>query len=177
VLGDYVVHIPMAALVAVMIMVSIGTFDWNSVTTIHKVPKGNSFVMIVTVVIVLITHNLALGVIIGTVISAVLFAFNMAKIHVKHLYIENKKIYEIHGQLFFASTADFITNFSFNEDVKEIEMNFTHAHVWDDSAVASIDKVIMKYEQSGVKVSITGLNERSSKLVANLATYNKRIAS
>lgn len=177
VLGDYVVHIPMAALVAVMIMVSIGTFDWNSVATIHKVPKGNAFVMIVTVVVVLITHNLGLGVVIGTVISAVLFAFNMAKIHVKHLYIENKKIYEIHGQLFFASTADFINNFSFNEDVKEIEMNFTHAHVWDDSAVASIDKVIMKYEQSGVKVSITGLNERSAKLVTNLATYNKRIAS
>ncbi|HDR7383889.1 sodium-independent anion transporter [Bacillus toyonensis] len=177
VLGDYVVHIPMAALVAVMIMVSIGTFDWNSVATIHKVPKGNAFVMIVTVVVVLITHNLGLGVIIGTVISAVLFAFNMAKIHVKHLYIENKKIYEIHGQLFFASTADFINAFSFDEDVKEIEMNFTHAHVWDDSAVAAIDKVIMKYEQSGVKVSITGLNERSSKLVANLATYNKRIAS
>ena len=177
VLGDYVVHIPMAALVAVMIMVSIGTFDWNSVATIHKVPKGNAFVMIVTVVVVLITHNLGLGVIIGTVISAVLFAFNMAKIHVKHLYIENKKIYEIHGQLFFASTADFINAFSLDEDIKEIEMNFTHAHVWDDSAVASIDKVIMKYEQSGVKVSITGLNERSSKLVANLATYNKRIAS
>ena len=177
VLGDYVVHIPMAALVAVMIMVSIGTFDWNSVTTIHKVPKGNAFVMIVTVVVVLITHNLALGVIIGTVISAVLFAFNMAKIHVKHLYIENKKIYEIHGQLFFASTADFINNFSFEEDVKEIELNFSHAHIWDDSAVASIDKVIMKYEQSGVKVSITGLNERSAKLVTNLATYNKRIAS
>ena len=111
VLGDYVVHIPMAALVAVMIMVSIGTFDWNSVATIHKVPKGNAFVMIVTVVVVLITHNLGLGVIIGTVISAVLFAFNMAKIHVKHLYIENKKIYEIHGQLFFASTADFINAF------------------------------------------------------------------
>ncbi|MCU5566512.1 SulP family inorganic anion transporter [Bacillus paranthracis] len=143
VLGDYVVHIPMAALVAV----------------------------------ILITHNLALGVIIGTVISAVLFAFNMAKIHVKHLYIENKKIYEIHGQLFFASTADFIKHFSFEEDVKEIELNFTHAHVWDDSAVASIDKVIMKYEQSGVKVSITGLNERSAKLVTNLANYNKRIAS
>ncbi len=102
-------------------MVSIGTFDWNSVTTIHKVPKGKAFVMIVTVVIVLITHNLALGVIIGTVISAVLFAFNMAKIHVKHLYIENKKIYEIHGQLFFVATADFINNFSFKEDVKELK--------------------------------------------------------
>lgn len=77
--------------------------------------------MIVTVVVVLITHNLGLGVVIGTVISAVLFAFNMAKIHVKHLYIENKKIYEIHGQLFFASTADFINNFSFNEDVKKLK--------------------------------------------------------
>jgi SulP family sulfate permease len=101
----------------------------------------------------------------------------MAKIHVKHLYIENKKIYEIHGQLFFASTADFINNFAFEEDIKEIELNFTHAHVWDDSAVAAIDKVIMKYEQSGVKVRITGLNERSSKIISNLATYNKRIAS
>ncbi|PGM59978.1 sodium-independent anion transporter [Bacillus cereus] len=101
----------------------------------------------------------------------------MAKIHVKHLYIENKKIYEIHGQLFFTSTTDFINAFSYNEDAKEIEMDFTHAHVWDDSAVAAIDKVIMKYEQSGVKIRITGLNERSSKIVSNLATYNKRIAS
>lgn len=100
----------------------------------------------------------------------------MAKIHVKHLYIENKKIYEIHGQFFFASTTNFINTFSFNEDVKEIEMNFTHAHIWDDSAVAAIDKVIMKYEQNGVKVSITGLNERSAKLVTNLAIYHKRIA-
>ena len=78
---------------------------------------------------------------------------------------------------FSASTADLINNFSFEEDVKEIELNFSHAHIWDDSAVASIDKVIMKYEQSGVKVSIMGLNERSAKLVTNLATYNKRIAS
>ncbi|EJR46587.1 hypothetical protein IIM_04725 [Bacillus cereus VD107] len=101
----------------------------------------------------------------------------MAKIHVKHLYIENKKIYEIHGQLFFASTTNFINTFSYNEEAKEIEMNCTHAHVWDDSVVAAIDKVIMKYEQSGVKVRITGLNERSSKIVSNLATYNKRIAS
>ena len=115
VLGDYVVHIPMAALVAVMIMVSIGTFDWNSVTMLYST-KGNAFVMIVTVVIVLITHNLGLGVIIGTILSAVLFALNMAKIHVKHLYIENKKIYEIHGQLFFASTAEYINAFSYNEE-------------------------------------------------------------
>lgn len=96
----------------------------------------------------------------------------MAKIHVKHLYIENKKIYEIHSQLFFASATNFINTFPYNEEAKEIEMNCTHAHVWDGSAVAAIDKVIMKYEQR-----ITGLNERSSKIVSNLATYNKRIAS
>ncbi|KEK23816.1 SulP family inorganic anion transporter [Bacillus gaemokensis] len=173
VLGDYVVHIPMAALVAVMIMVAIGTFDWNSVFTLHKVPKGDAFVMLITVAIVLITHNLGLGVIIGTVISAVLFAVNMAKIHVKHSHIGEKKVYAIHGQLFFASATEFINAFHFKEDVKEIEIDFTHAHVWDDSAVAAIDKVAMKYEQSGVGVNITGLNERSSQLVANLITYNK----
>ncbi|WIY61917.1 SulP family inorganic anion transporter [Bacillus arachidis] len=170
VLGDYVVHIPMAALVAVMIMVSIGTFDWNSVFTLHKVPKGDAFVMIVTVTIVLVTHNLALGVMIGTVISAVLFAFNMAKkIHVKHFYVGEKKIYAIHGQLFFASTTEFINAFQFKGDVKEVEIDFTQAHVWDGSAVAAVDKVVMKYEQNGVKVKITGLNERSSELVIKLA--------
>ncbi|HEK9101121.1 SulP family inorganic anion transporter [Bacillus pfraonensis] len=173
VLGDYVVHIPMAALVAVMIMVSIGTFDWNSVFTLHKVPKGDAFVMVVTVAIVLVTHNLGLGVIIGTVISAVLFAANMAKIHVKHFYIGEKKRYTVHGQLFFASTTAFINTFQFKEDVKEVEIDFTHAHIWDDSAVAAVDKVVMKYEQNGVKVNITGLNERSSQLVTKLATYNK----
>ncbi|MBY0595079.1 SulP family inorganic anion transporter [Bacillus bingmayongensis] len=174
VLGDYVVHIPMAALVAVMIMVSIGTFDWNSVFTFHKVPKGDAFVMIVTVAIVLVTHNLALGVMIGTVISAVLFAFNMAKIHVKHFYVGEKKVYAIHGQLFFASTTEFINAFQFKEDVKEVEIDFTHAHVWDDSAVAAVDKVAMKYEQAGVKVNVVGLNERSLQLIKKLATYKQK---
>ncbi len=150
-------------------MVSIGTFDWNSVFTLHKVPKGDAFVMIVTVTIILVTHNLALGVMIGTVISAVLFAFNMAKIHVKHFYIGEKKTYVIHGQLFFASTTEFINAFQFKEDVKEVEIDFTQAHVWDDSAVAAVDKVVMKYEQNSVKVKITGLNERSSELVTKLA--------
>lgn len=173
VLGDYVVHIPMAALVAIMIMVSIGTFDWNSVFTLHKVPKGDAFVMIVTVAIVLVTHNLALGVMTGTVLSAVLFAFNMAKIHVKHFYIGEKKIYAVHGQLFFASTAAFINVFQFKEGVKEVEIDFTHAHIWDDSAVAAVDKVVMKYEKNDVKVNITGLNERSSQLITKLAIYNK----
>lgn len=173
VLGDYVVHIPMAALVAIMIMVSIGTFDWNSVFTLHKVPKGDAFVMIVTVAIVLVTHNLALGVMIGTVLSAVLFAFNMAKIHVKHFYIGEKKIYAVHGQLFFASTAAFINAFQFKEGVKEVEIDFTHAHIWDDSAVAAVDKVVMRYEKNDVKVNITGLNERSSQLITKLAIYNK----
>lgn len=173
VLGDYVVHIPMAALVAIMIMVSIGTFDWNSVFTLHKVPKGDAFVMIITVAIVLVTHNLALGVMIGTVLSAVLFAFNMAKIHVKHFYIGEKKIYTVHGQLFFASTAAFINAFQFKESLKEVEIDFTHAHIWDDSAVAAVDKVVMKYEKNDVKVNITGLNERSSQLITKLAIYNK----
>ncbi|ABS20898.1 SulP family inorganic anion transporter [Bacillus cytotoxicus] len=177
VLGDYVVHIPMAALVAVMIVVSIGTFDWKSVFTLHKVPKGDAFVMIVTVIIVLITHNLGFGVIVGTVISAVLFAVNMAKIHVKHLYIENKKIYEVHGQLFFASTTEFINAFQFKEDVQEVTIDFTHAHVWDDSAVAAVDKVMMKYEQNGIQVNIVGLNERSLKLITKLATHNKQAIS
>ncbi|MDZ5607543.1 SulP family inorganic anion transporter [Bacillus pseudomycoides] len=176
VLGDYVVHIPMAALVAVMIMVSIGTFDWNSVFTLHKVPKGDAFVMIVTVAIVLVTHNLALGVVIGTVISAVLFAFNMAKIHVKHFYVGEKKVYAIHGQLFFASTTEFINAFQFKEDVKEVEIDFTHAHVWDDSAVAAVDKVAMKYEQAGVKVNVVGLNERSLQLIKKLSTYKQKEA-
>ncbi|WP_017149968.1 SulP family inorganic anion transporter [Bacillus bingmayongensis] len=176
VLGDYVVHIPMAALVAVMIMVSIGTFDWNSVFTLHKVPKGDAFVMIVTVAIVLVTHNLALGVMIGTVISAVLFAFNMAKIHVKHFYVGEKKVYAIHGQLFFASTTEFINAFQFKEDVKEVEIDFTHAHVWDDSAVAAVDKVAMKYEQAGVKVNVVGLNERSLQLIKKLSTYKQKEA-
>ncbi|WP_410984576.1 SulP family inorganic anion transporter [Bacillus cereus] len=176
VLGDYVVHIPMAALVAVMIMVSIGTFDWNSVFTLHKVPKGDAFVMIVTVAIVLVTHNLGLGVIIGTIISAVLFAANMAKIHVKHSSVGEKKIYTVQGQLFFASTTAFINAFQFKEDIKEVEIDFTHAHVWDDSAVAAVDKVAMKYEQNDVKVNIVGLNERSLQLVKKLATYKQKEA-
>lgn len=97
VLGDYVVYILMVVLVVVMIMVLIGMFDWNFVVMIYKVLKGNVFVMIVIVVVVFIIYNLGLGVIIGIVISVVLFVFNMVKIYVKYLYIENKKIYEIYG--------------------------------------------------------------------------------
>lgn len=117
----------------------------------------------------LVTHNLALGVMIGTVISAVLFAANMEKIHVKHSYVGEKKVYAVHGQLFFASTTEFINVFQFKEDVTEVEIDFTHAHVWDDSAEAAVDKVVVKYEKNGVKVNITGLNERSSELVTKLA--------
>ncbi|MDM5153447.1 SulP family inorganic anion transporter [Bacillus sp. DX1.1] len=172
VLGDFVVHIPMVALVAVMIMVSIGTFDWQSVLSLHKVPKGDAFVMLVTVAIVLVTHNLGLGVIIGTMISAILFAAKIAKLHVKHSHVGEKKVYAVYGQLFFASATEFVNIFHFKESVKEIEIDFTHAHVWDDSAVAAIDKVVMKYEQNGVKVHVVGLNERSAQLVKKLASYN-----
>ncbi|PGC31965.1 hypothetical protein COM11_06530 [Bacillus pseudomycoides] len=98
----------------------------------------------------------------------------MEKIHVKHSYVGEKKIYAVHGQLFFASTTEFINVFQFKEDVTEVEIDFTHAHVWDDSAVATVDKVAMKYDQNGVKVSIVGLNERSLQLVKKLAIYKQK---
>ncbi|WP_415783025.1 SulP family inorganic anion transporter [Brevibacillus invocatus] len=166
VLGDIVKQIPMAALVGVMIMVSIGTFDWRSLVDMRKVPVGDSFVMLTTVVIVVLTHDLAKGVISGVVLSAVIFGWRMARLHAS-TYISDtgEKVYVIKGQLFFGTMTHFFDQFQFQEDPEQIIIDFSRSHVWDHSAVTAITKVASKYAQLGKQVNISGLNEESKKLV------------
>lgn len=174
-LNDFLVQIPMAALVGVMIMVSIGTFDWSCLKNMNKVPITDTIVMVVTVVTVLITHDLSKGVLVGILLSAIFFAAKISKVKVTSLSADgaNKKVYRVTGQLFFASVTDLIENFNFKENVKEIDLDLSGAHLWDDSAVGAIDKIVIKYHQNGVKVTLIGLNKESNKLIDQLAVHNK----
>lgn len=175
VLGAIVVQIPMAALAGVMIMVSIGTFDWNSLRTLNKIPVTDATVMVVTVLTVVLTHNLAIGVLTGVVLSAIFFGAKISKLKVtsKITLTGDKKIYFVEGQLFFVSVTDFIGSFDFKDNVKQVEIDFSRAHLWDDSAISAIDKVEMKYEQNGIIVHLTGLNKESSLLMTQIGGLSK----
>ncbi|WP_235848963.1 MULTISPECIES: SulP family inorganic anion transporter [Bacillaceae] len=170
VLGNIVVQIPMAALAGVMTMVSISTFDWNSLRTLFIVPATDSIVMVVTVATVVITHDLSKGVFAGILLSAIFFVSKISKVTIESKLDDRKKkrTYFITGQLFFASVTEPIAEFDFKEDLDEVVLDFTHAHIWDDSAVAAMEKIITKFEENGTGVDVTGLNEASTLLVNKL---------
>lgn len=172
-LNDLLSMIPMAALVGVMIMVSIGTFDWSSLTKLHVMPKSDAAVMIVTVVTVVLTHDLSKGVLAGVILSALFFAAKISKVEIESRLENNRKIYMVKGQLFFASVSDFVSHFDFTENVEHVVIDLSKSHLWDDSAVGAIDKVVLKYRQNNVHVQINGLNIESSTLVKKLAVYDK----
>jgi SulP family sulfate permease len=172
-LNDLLVTIPMAALVGVMIMVSIGTFDWSSLTKLHVMPKSDAAVMIVTVVTVVLTHDLSKGVLAGVILSALFFAAKISKVEIESKLENNSKIYMVKGQLFFASVTDFVSHFNFSENVERVVIDLSQSHIWDDSAVGAIDKVVLKYRQNDTDVEITGLNDDSSALVKKLAVHDK----
>lgn len=172
-LNDLLSMIPMAALVGVMIMVSIGTFDWSSLTKLHKMPRTDATVMIVTVVTVVLTHDLSKGVLAGVILSALFFAAKISKVEISSKVDNNNKLYIVKGQLFFASVTDFVSQFDFSEDVELVTIDLSQSHVWDDSAVGAIDKVILKYRQNGTEVQITGLNASSQSLIKKLAIHDK----
>ncbi|UOQ86387.1 SulP family inorganic anion transporter [Gracilibacillus salinarum] len=175
VLGDVVVRIPMAALAGVMFMVSISTFDWSSITTLHRVPRTDAVVMVVTVLSVVMTHNLSIGVLAGVLLSAIFFAAKISKVHVTQIIaIEGKKkIYKVDGQIFFASVNDFVEKFNFQDDITEVEIDLTHAHLWDDSAIGALDKIEMKFEQNEVNVEYVGLNDESKSLKNKIGGLSK----
>jgi high affinity sulfate transporter 1 len=175
VLNDFLVQIPMAALVGVMIMVSVGTFDWASLKALHKAPITDTLVMIITVITVLLTHDLSKGVLVGILLSAIFFAAKISKVKVSTLASDqsDKKYFRVSGQLFFASVTDFVESFDFDAQVKEVTIDLTEAHLWDDSAVGAIDKIVIKYHQNGIKVNLIGLNKESNKLIDKLAVHNK----
>jgi sulfate permease, SulP family len=176
VLADWLVLVPMGALVAVMIMVSIGTFDWSSLRTLHKVPRGETMVMVLTVGTVVWTHDLALGVFAGVVLSAILFARKVAEVaFMEDVLSEDgrERTYAVTGQLFFATTTGFLAHFDFQEDVDRVVIDLSRSHIWDHSAVAGIDKAVLRFRRRGIEVDIVGMNEASATLVSRLAVHDK----
>jgi len=169
VLGDLVVQIPMPVLVGIMIMVSIGTFDWSSFRYVVRAPKGDAAVMLVTVAIVVATDDLSKGVIAGVILSAIFFVAKISKVSITKQQETDKLIFNVQGQLFFASVESFMNAFDFNTRDADIRIDFSNAQVWDESAVAAIDKVMQRYRENNNQVTLIGLNSSSEKMIDRLA--------
>ena len=173
--GEYVAMIPMAALVAVMVMVSVGTFDWHSVTpsTLRKLPVSETVIMLITVAVVLATNNLAIGVVVGVLVASVIFVRNVAHlVEVTREVVDGVAHYVVSGQLLFASSNDLTTLFMYSEDPEEVVVDLHQAHVWDASTVAALDSIEQKYAERGKHVRFVGMNpsttEFHGKLTGNL---------
>lgn len=172
-LGGLVVQIPMPILAGIMVMVSIGTVDWGSLKYVQKAPKTDAAVMIITVIIVLLTDNLAIGVIVGVVFSALFFATKISKVHVDAAVAQNVCKYSFQGQIFFVSIDSMMDQINFEMKNQSVELDFTEAHLWDDSAVNAIDTIVQKLEDKGNKVSVKQLNADSRKIVSELSMLNE----
>ena len=176
VLGDWVQRIPMAALVAVMIMVSIGTFSWSSIKGLKTNPKASSLVLITTMTVVVLTHNLAYGVFAGVLLSAVFFAYKVSSSFTVNSQITedgSHRTYKVYGQVFFASAEQFATAFDLSESVERVTIDFSQAHVWDISAVGALDTVVVKLRREGKHVELLGMNPTNATIVENLAIHDK----
>ncbi len=174
VLGDLVGIIPMAALVAVMVMVSVGTFDWHSImpSTLKMMPKSETFVMLATVAVVVATHNLAIGVVVGVFVASVLFVRRVAHfVTVVRTLTDDGACahYTVTGELFFASSNDLTTQFEYSHDPDRIVIDMRQSHVWDASTVAALDAIVTKYEQYGKTVELIGMNAYTEQFHARLS--------
>ena len=173
-ISDWLKVIPMAALVAVMIMVSISTFEWKSLTGFKSNPKSSNVVMIATVIVVVATHNLALGVLTGVLLSALFLANKLENDIRVESYIENDaRVYDLKGQIFFSSSEKFMQGFNFQEPISKVIIDLTHSHIWDVTSVAMLDSVVNKFQRNGVNVTVRGLNEASSIMIDKYGTYTK----
>ncbi|WP_198243471.1 SulP family inorganic anion transporter [methane-oxidizing endosymbiont of Gigantopelta aegis] len=175
-LDEWIRQIPMAALVAVMIMVSIGTFSWSSIINLKNYPLSANIIMLSTVIVVVWTHNLALGVLVGVLFAALFFANKIS--HFMYVNSEldapaNTRIYHVHGQVFFNSADKFIRFFDFKEALDKVIIDLNHAHFWDLSAVDALDKVVLKFRREGADVEVTGLNEASSTIIDRFGVHEK----
>jgi SulP family sulfate permease len=175
-LGDVVAIIPMAALVAVMIMVSVATFDWHSIrpSTLRRMPIGETVVMVATVVVVVVTHNLAIGVIIGVIAAMVVFARRVAHFATVERTLDLEAAvptayYTVSGELFFASSNDLTTQFDYAHDPQRVVIDLSGSHIWDASTVAALDSIQTKYTARGKAVVIEGMNDASTRMHARLA--------
>ena len=171
-LKDWLAYIPMAALVAIMIMVSFTTFQWGAIKQFGKHPLEFNTVMIAVIIVVLATHNLALGVFVGVLLSALFFINKLERtVHVStYLHKPNSRSYVISGQIFFSSTEKFYQFFDFKEKLDHVELDLTHAHIWDVTSVNMLNNVIQKFKAQGIDVTVIGLNEASSTLIDRFST-------
>jgi SulP family sulfate permease len=174
-LDQWIKQIPMAALVAVMIMVSIGTFSWGSIINLKDHPLSANIIMLATVIVVVWTHNLALGVFVGVLLAALFFANKIS--HLMYVGsvmndITNTRIYHVHGQVFFNSADRFVSNFDFKEVVDKVTIDLTHAHFWDISAVSALDKVVIKFRREGADVELIGSNEASATIIDRFGVHD-----
>lgn len=175
-LGDWISQIPMAALVAVMIMVAIGTFSWDSLRNLKKHPLSTNIVMVVTVIVVVATHNLAIGVFVGVLLAALFFANK-----VSHFMIikgeaneqQTERTYTVIGQIFFASADKFREAFDFKEALEKVVIDLTAAHFWDITSVSALDKVVIKFRREGTEVQIIGMNAASATIVDRFGVHDK----
>lgn len=174
VLGEWVVQIPMPILAGIMVMVSIGTFDWSSFKYVAKAPRTDAFVMLITVILVLFTSNLAIGVIVGVIFSALFFATKISKVDVTLEDSQNAVTLSFAGQIFFASIDTTISQIEFKQYDKPVQLDFSDAHLWDDSAVDAVDTIVRKFEEKGNTVYIKKLNTDSRKIVKELSQLNEQ---
>ena len=175
VLGGWVSRIPMAALVAIMIMVSVGTFSWVSIKNLRIHPRSSSVVMLSTVVVVVATHNLAIGVLVGVLLSGIFFAWKISQIFRVTSELsedETARTYIVEGQVFFASSDDFLAAFDFKEVLEKVTIDVSRAHIWDISSVAALDTIVLKFRREGAEVKIVGLNAASETIVDRLAIHD-----
>lgn len=175
-LGDMVGRIPMPALVAVMIMVSIGTFSWSSIKSLRTHPRSSSIVMVATVLGVVLTKNLAIGGLIGVLLSGIFFAAKVAQLFrvTSELSPDDRmRSYRVEGQLFFGSAEDFMDSFDFREILDRVVIDVSAAHIWDISGVQALDRAILKFRRGGAEVEVLGMNEATATLVDRLAIHDK----
>lgn len=175
-MDEWLRQIPMAALVAVMIMVSIGTFSWDSLRNLKKHPLSTNIVMVATVIVVVATHNLALGVFVGVLLASLFFANKVARFMLVKSDSERHgevRTYQVRGQVFFASAEQFFASFDFKEVVEKVVIDLTHAHFWDISSVTALDKVVIKFRREGTEVELIGLNEASATIVDRFGVHDK----
>ncbi|NOQ77400.1 MAG: STAS domain-containing protein [Methylococcaceae bacterium] len=175
-LDEWIKQIPMAALVAVMIMVSIGTFSWGSIIDLKHHPLSTNIIMLSTVTVVVWTHNLALGVLAGVLLGALFFANKISHF----MYVESSfdepsdtRSYEVVGQVFFNSADKFTNSFDFKEAVSKVVIDLQRAHFWDISSVGALDKVVIKFRREGAEVEVIGLNEASTTIIDRFGVHDK----
>lgn len=173
-LSGWVRQMPMAALVAVMIMVSISTFQWASFRNIGSIPRSETAVMLTTMLVTIFTRNFALGVAIGIVMSTAFFSRKIARLVFIQQMMQSdrrRQIYSVSGQIFFVSVDEFLNAFDFSESVNCVTIDLTHAHLWDQAAVTALERVVTKFRRIGTNVEVLGLNEESATLVKKLAPH------